>query len=149
MIANNIKIEVDKAVKAGDRFRRDILKTLLGEIQSRQMTAKKFSDEDAINIVRKFKQGVQETVDILSPRLDEAHNMPDLFSEIAIYDEFLPQQIDFNDIKYALENLLEDIKNANSVGQAMGIAMKQMKSEGLTADGNDVKSVVESFRTKT
>lgn len=69
-----------------------------------------------------------------------------LEKENQILESLLPKSLTEEEIAVRLESLKTTIKEAKSVGQATGLAMKVFKDAGDTVDGNVVKTVVEKFR---
>lgn len=66
--------------------------------------------------------------------------------ENAYLTEFLPKTLSVQEIKEALGEMQEAIKSAPKEGQAMGIAMKFVKTKGLVALGDDVSAAVKELR---
>ncbi|MGI9568650.1 MAG: GatB/YqeY domain-containing protein [Desulfobulbia bacterium] len=139
-----IQNRIKECMKEKNTFELNILKTVLGDIQTVEARGKDMSDEAIEKLFRKFKEGTEETVNAIgytldSPELEEYKN------EIAIYDSFIPQTLSVEDILKALEGV-EGIKEANSDGQATGAAMKHLKGSGAKVLGGDVSEAVKAIR---
>ena len=126
----------------------NLLKTVYGEIElARMRNPKKFTDQDAINVFKKFKLGVQECIEQLEKRclcISDAMNR-----EIKIYEEFIPETMSVDAIEIYLEKTMEEaISSAKSVGQATGISMGRLKKDGMPVDGKDVAEAVKRIYDK-
>jgi uncharacterized protein YqeY len=147
-----IQSEIKEGMKSKNTFKVNILKTILGEVQTQEARGKDVSDEDIEKIFRKFKEGAEETLKVLHGNLEEEklemvslEQVQPYLDEIAIYDEFIPQTMSVEDIMEALKGV-EGITEANSDGQATGVAMKHLKSSGAKVLGGDVSEAVRNIR---
>jgi len=79
---------------------------------------------------------------------DDREKLEQLKVENEILEELLPKEWSTQDVQTFIEkeNLAEPIAAANNDGQAMGIAMKALKSAGAAAKGNVVNQVIRSLR---
>ena len=145
-IKERISNRIKECMKSGSSFERDTLKTVLGEIQSKEAISGEMSDENCEKVFKKFKQGVEETIKIV----DNIRNDSEMYwlKEIAIYDEYITPSMSLLEIVEFLKSQEEAIKGANSDGQATGIAMGACKKEGFTVDGKDVAEAVKTMRSE-
>ena len=145
-LLTDIKNAILWCVKSGNKFERDILKTLVGEIQAKEAIQGELSDDKVILVVKKFKKGVNETIEAFHTNGSDAP--PTLAKEIEIYDRYIPTAMSQEDIViYLNENTKETITKAKSNGQAIGVAIKTLKSGGKIADGSDVARAVVQLRS--
>ena len=63
-----------------------------------------------------------------------------------ILSSYLPKSLSVDEITQALAPVTAQIKAAGNDGQATGIAMKQLKSAGLTVNGKDVGLAIKELR---
>lgn len=139
-LKETIRKQISDATKARMEDQKNVLKVVLGEIDTQESrTGKQFSDEDCCRVIRKTLQGVEE---MLQYKPDDAKYK----IEKECLSSLLPKQLNKEDILTALTDKLGDIKAAKSEGQATGIAMKFCKEKGLAVDGNLVKEVVVTVR---
>jgi uncharacterized protein YqeY len=136
-----IQNRIKECMKEKNTFELNILKTVLGEIQTVEARGKSMSDEDIEKLFRKFKEGAEETIQ----HINGADQNDLLLQEIDIYNAFIPQTLTVDEIVAALD--ADAIKEANNDGQAMGIAMKSLKSSGAKVLGGDVKEAVAQIRS--
>jgi len=134
-------------MKEGDSFERDVLKTVLGEIQTLKARTGKMDDDRVINVFKKFKQGVLDTIKIMEAGGIEEHP-EELDFEIDIYDKYIPKTMPIEDIvSYIKGNDADDsVINAKSDGQATGMAMKLLRMYKVPTDGKDVAEAVKMLR---
>ena len=143
MIVDQIRLQIKDAMRAKRDVERDILRTALGEIQSAEARAgKALSDDEAGKILKKLIKSNQETIDV-SP---DPNTKTRLTEENRILDALLPKTLSIPEIVAMLQSVAADIKAAKSDGQATGVAMKKLKSEGATVDGKDVAEAVKQIR---
>lgn len=142
MLADEIKTRMFAAMKAGRIVEKEILRVALGEIQtilSRQGT---LTEDEVGAIVRKLIKSNRETLDVATDPGQRAA----LEEEITILESLLPRALDAAGVSAALAGVTEAIRAAGSDGQATGIAMKTLKSQGTTVDGKLVTEVVKALR---
>lgn len=139
-LKETIRKQILEAAKARMDDQKNVLKVILGEIDTQESrTGKSLSDEECCRVIRKTLQGIDEM-------LGYKPNDPKLETEKACLSALLPKQLDEAAILASLSSKIEDIKAAKSEGQATGIAMKSCKEQGLSVDGNLVKKVVLEIR---
>ncbi len=143
MIVDQIRQQMKDAMRAKRDLERDLLRTALGEIQSAEARAgKSLSEEDAQKIIKKLIKSNQETIDVSKDATTKAN----LTEEIRILEALLPKTMSVPEIVASLASVAADIRAAKSDGQATGVAMKKLKSEGATVDGKDVAEAVKQIR---
>lgn len=143
MLADEIKVRMFAAMKAGRIVEKEILRVALGEIQTAASRRDEpLTDDDARGIVRKLVKSNRETLDLSTSPEQKAT----LGEEIAILEALLPTSLDAAGVAQALESVKDAIRAAASDGQATGIAMKTLKAQGTTVDGKLVGDVVKKLR---
>ena len=76
----------------------------------------------------------------------DAEKTATLTRENAILSELLPKGLSADEITTLLAPVAEAIRGAANDGQATGVAMKHLKSQGVTAGGSDVAQAVRAIR---
>ncbi len=143
MIVDDLKRKAMEAAKAGDTVARDILRLALGEIQTAEARGgAAVTDEQAQAAVKKLVKSNEET---LSLSTDEAAKTT-LERELVVLRALLPKGLSVDELVLALASQTEAIRGARADGQATGVAMKHLKTEGLVADGKDVTEAVKRMR---
>lgn len=138
-LKERIKADILTATKAKDNATKNILKVVLGEVDTQEGRGKTLTDEQIYGVIRKVLQGVEEML-IYKPG-DAV-----LMQEKAILSKLLPVQLDREDILDKLIDKVDEIKNAKSDGQATGIAMKYFKENKLVVDGTLMAEIVKQLR---
>jgi len=149
-----VKDRIKECMKSGESEERDILKTVLGEIQGKKALNGKMSEEECIKVFKKFKQGVEDTIGFLKERcasddmdIREIREIMEMENEISIYDRYIPATMSVVAIVKFLTGISDKIKDAKSDGQATGIAMGFIKNDkAASVDGKDVAIAVKQMR---
>ncbi len=144
MLIDDIKKRFMQAMKDKKTVEKEVLRVLIGEIQTAESRATSpFTDEEALNIVRKLVKSNQETLAATSNEADKGT----LTQELEILNSLLPASLSVEQIVAALAPVSDNIKAAGNDGQATGIAMKQLKASGATVNGKDVSAAVKQIRS--
>lgn len=142
-LVEDIKRHITSAMKAGDATARDVLRLALGEIQTAEARKNvEATDDDAAKAVRKLIKSNEETLALAG----EGERATTLRREIEVLSALLPKQLSVDDIVAALASEVDAIKAAKADGQATGIAMKFLKTQGAAVSGNDVGAAVKKIR---
>ena len=108
-----------------EAFRRAVFAWLLGR-----------TEEAVTAMLRKLVKSNQDT--LAAGPTEERRAI--LEREVLILEELLPQTLSMEEIQAALEPVREAVLGAAGDGQATGVAMKHLKSEGASVTGKDVCS---------
>jgi uncharacterized protein YqeY len=142
-----LRTQIAEAMKAGDKTRMSILRVFMGELQKANITTE---GPEATKIARKLVESNNEAIDIIlkkwenTPGQSEKHHVFGLQAENKVLQEFLPTYLSKDEIKVALQPMLEQIKGCKSSGQATGVAMKHLKDRPV--EGGTVKQAIEELR---
>lgn len=138
-----LKNRMMAALKAGDVVEKEILRVAIGEAETAASRVETFDDEATQGILRKLVKSNEETLGLEA----DAEKKQVLEREIAILKALLPQSLGVDAIIDALAPARDAIRAANNDGQATGIAMKLLKSQGANAGGKDVGEAVKKLRS--
>ncbi len=143
MLIDDVKQQVIQAMRDRDTERRDLLKVVLGEMQTAAARlSEDLPDADAQRIIRKMVKSNQEMAE-LSDRPGVAEKMK---AEIQVLETLLPKTLSIDEIVAALAPVLDAVKSAGNDGQATGVAMKHLKSTGAAVDGKEVGQAIKQVR---
>jgi uncharacterized protein len=142
MLADEIKQRVMQAMKAKNTIEKEILRVALGEIQTIEARTGPMSDDDMLGVVRKLVKSNRETLAVS----ESAEQKAQLEEEIRVLESLLPKTLGVAQIVERLDTVKEAIKAAGNDGQATGVAMKHLKSEGASVSGKDVAEAVKQMR---
>jgi uncharacterized protein YqeY len=144
MLIDEIKTRMTRAMRERDEVVRNILGLAVGEIQTAEARANRpVRDDEATAIVRKLLKSNEETVALAGA---EDARTPALRREIEVLKELLPKSMSAAQIAEVLAPVADAIRAAKTDGQAMGVAMKHLKSAGATADAPDVQQALKQLR---
>ena len=143
MFADELQSRIKQAMRDKDTLTRDVLRVALGDIQTAELRGgDAMTDEKAQGFVRKLVKSNQETIDLAKdPAVTDQ-----LTREIEVLESLLPQTMSPDQIEAALAPVHNAIAAADNDGQAMGVAMKSLKSTGAVVEGRDVNAVVHRMR---
>lgn len=141
-LKKTLRSQIVTATKLKRTASKNVLKVVLGEIETQESrNGKELSMDESYKVVRKTLQGVEEM-------LQYKPNDPQFEEEKFCLNELLPKQLDSVGIAFALAGDMNPLMLAKSDGQAIGIAMKSLKQQNASVDGNLVKEVVTKMRNK-
>ena len=133
LIFKKITEALNESIKSKDTVRLLTLRSIISqkkdkEIELRSGSKKEIQDEDIVNILNKMMKQRKESISMY-----EQGGRQDLIdkekSEIAIIEEFLPQQMSEDEIKAACVAAIKDSEAASLKG--MGKVMKILKEKYL------------------
>ena len=141
---DDLKARVTAAVRGGDTLTRDTLRTVLGEAQAEAVRRKcEATDEVVLAVVKKTVAGLKETIPLAK---QVGRDTTQQEAELGLLESLLPKAWDQEAIAAALEPHRDELRAAKNDGQAMGVAMKVLKSKGAVTNPDDVKTVVAAAR---
>lgn len=134
MLKNKLKSDLIQAMRDKDETKKDILRVVIGDIESTESREnKEMSDEKIEKLIRKM---VSSNEEVLRHKQDDS-----LVKQNEILDTYLPKMLSQGEIYSKLCDIVDDIKLADG-GKAIGLAMKHLKQQNLNVDGKDVTTVV-------
>jgi len=148
-LKEKVRQRFEDATRSGQREEKNLLSVILGDISTAEArSGKQIPDADVEKLLRKLVESNTETVN----QMKSHHRADDpqvavLEREIAFLKTLLPQTLDAEAIVKVLEPVWAEIVNAKNDGQATGLAMKHLKSQSLSVQGQDVAAAVKQIRT--
>ena len=156
-IANTARARMVEAMKAKDKYTKDVYAYLLDQIQKEQksrVTAENpnpvltESDEVAVcqRIVKAIKSGADKSVAEAKEKGINLDNMKDYLEDcerkVALYSEFLPKQMTSDEIQSVINEIIAPMAGALNKGLIMKALMPKLKNMG-SADGKLVSELVD------
>lgn len=141
-----IKADQLTARKAKETIKATLLTTLIGELTAigKNDGNREVTDADVVKLVKKFLDGVNDTIKLLPAVTDldgGAVRLFNLKAECAILESYMPQQMD----EYVLTIAVRSIINEIGVGANMGQVMSALKAKHAgTYDGGMASKVVKA-----
>jgi len=143
-LRDTINQDVKNAMKAKDTKKRDALRLLTSAFKQIEVDERKvLSDDDVIKIIQKqvksrndaatqYKEAGRE--DLMQIELDE----------IAIYEPYLPAQLNDEELSNALKEIIQKVgaSTMKDMGKVMGMASKALAGK---ADGKRINECVKTL----
>lgn len=142
----DLKSRIVKAMKNGSEVEKNLLRVVVGDVEMASVRQNKpITDEMTYGVVKKVLASLRETLSLAK----EKNVQPPVAieQEIVLLQELLPQTWSRQQIKDFLVEHFDKIRLAGNAGQAMGVAMKVIKSAKGAVEADDVKAIVEELRT--
>ncbi|MEM6391344.1 MAG: GatB/YqeY domain-containing protein [Planctomycetota bacterium] len=139
-----LKERVKAAMKSGNTLERDVLRVVLGDLQTAaSRSAQPLKEAEELAVVKRMVKSMDETLgtDGVADELKEK-----VSAERAVLVELLPKTLSVEQITAALEPVADAVRSAGNDGAAMGAAMKHLKGQGAVVDGKDVSAAVRALR---
>lgn len=138
----NIKTRLKIALKEKNEIEKNILRLVLGEVQTIESKEGMINEQRVIKIISKIIESNNETLSYsaISKRKDI------LVEENKILTSLLPKAMTSDEVEEFLVPYAAEIKAANSEGQGTGLAMKKL--QGKIVNGKAVNEVVRKIREK-
>lgn len=145
MLVTKIREEMNKALKDGNKSRKDTLSMLVAalDLAAKEKRSELTENEEFAVLQKEVKQ-TRETLD-MTPS-DRIELIEKCKARIAVVEEFLPTQMGEVEIKEVIQSVMTDL-GLNSIsktdkGKIMKVLMPKVKGK---ADGKLVNSVLESM----
>lgn len=140
-----VRQEMMKAMKAKNPERKDALSALLSALKSEFINKRADLTEDEENaVVYKEIKEAQETIDT-APK-DRTEIIAECRAKIAVWSEFAPPRMGEEEIKTAIQSVLEELRipapTAKDKGRIMKLLMPRVKGK---ADGGLVGKLLDGF----
>jgi len=130
-LQKQIKSELTVAIKAKDEEKKDTLRVILGEFG--RLDKKELSDDEVVKILKKLIKSEKEML--------EKKGAEDDSTFIKVIENYLPKMATQEEIAEWIEQHVDFSEFKNKM-QAMGLIMKHF---GATADGNEVKKLLQNM----
>ncbi|MBP6976564.1 GatB/YqeY domain-containing protein, partial [Candidatus Dojkabacteria bacterium] len=134
-------------VKRGNTPGADILKLVLADIKNEEIALEKdLSDEEIITVLRrrekKSKDSISEFSKIGRDELVERET-----EQLQTLQRYLPQLMSDEEIELVVKKVINEksVTGMQGMGLVMGMVMRELSGN---ADGNTVKSIVQSLLSK-
>jgi len=142
MLIDELRRKMGEAFKAGRTIEKNILRLVVGEVQTLEARGTVLTDDAVTAVVRKILKSNEETIALGTNEEDKVV----LREENAVLQSLLPQTLDVASIVARLSGVADAIRAAGNDGQATGIAMKALKEAGAQISGKDVTLAVKQIR---
>ena len=140
-IKQKLTDDLKQAMRSGDKVRRSVIRLLMAAISNAEIARRSaLDDADILGIIAKEVRQRQESIDAF-----KQGNRQDLVDkeevELAILQEYLPQQMTHEEIVEAARRVIEEVgaQGPGDKGKVMPKLIPQLKGR---ADGREINAVV-------
>ncbi len=145
-ITQQITDEIKNAMLSKDKDRLDALraiKTALTLEMTNKGAGTQLSDDEEIKILQKLVKQRKESAEIYRSQGREDLAETEI-KQAQIIEEFLPAQLDYNQIKSELQKIIEEIgaTSAKDFGKVMGLATKKLAGR---AEGKKISEILKTL----
>ena len=133
--------DLKQAMRSGDKVRRSVIRLLMAAISNAEIARRAaLDDADILGIIAKEARQRQESIEAF-----KQGNRQDLVDkeelELAILQEYLPQQMTHEEIVEAARRVIEEVgaRGPGEKGKVMPKLIPQLKGR---ADGREINAVV-------
>jgi uncharacterized protein len=141
-IIDTLRKKALEAAKAKDSVASTILRLAQGEVQMLEVRLGRDSTEDeGFGAIRKLLKSNEETL-----QSSEGEKAATIRREIEILSALLPKALSVDELAAVLAEVADAVRAATAEGPAVGVAMKHLKTKGITAQGADVSAAVKKLR---
>lgn len=148
MLINELKDRIKQAMRDGNQLEKDLLRVVVGDLETEIARHGTLSDQEAEKVLRKMVKSNRETYQVLQGHEEKAVERSKLDQELAILEDFLPKSLSADEVETSLSDVLDSIRDAPQDGVATGLAMKHLKGVGAVVDGKVVSEVVKKLRAR-
>ena len=144
-LMDDVRTGMMAAMKNKDKVRKDALSALLSALKSKMIDNKGvLSEDDAIAVVAREIKQLKETLETAPEAYVEIKE--ECAAKIAVLSEFMPKQMDVDEIKEVIKGVLDALGIENPEAKLKGIIMKNlMPLVKGKADGKLVNEVLATF----
>ena len=144
-LMDDVRAGMMAAMKNKDKVRKDALSALLSALKSKMIDNKGvLSEDDAIAVVAREIKQLKETLETAPEAYVEIKE--ECAAKIAVLSEFMPKQMDVEEIKEVIKGVLDALGIENPEAKLKGIIMKNlMPLVKGKADGKLVNEVLATF----
>ena len=137
--------EMKNAMKTGDKIRLETVRSIRASILEFKTSGagREMNEEDEMKILKNQAKKRRDAIDMYE-KAGRAELLEKEKQELAIIEEFLPQQMTEDEAKVIIAKLIADsgATDMKDLGKVMGAAMKELKGK---ADGGLVQKIVKEL----
>lgn len=141
MLQEKIQEDALEARKAGNKVSSALLVTLSSEIFriGKDAGNRRTTDEEAIRVVKKFKDGVVESLNVISDQERKAI----LTEELKILQSYLPAELTEEQLGASIKELVGELQDRSM--KSIGVVMAGLKKKhGSAFDGSTASRLIKS-----
>jgi uncharacterized protein YqeY len=140
-LKERLRQDLADAMRSGETERRDVLRLLVAAIKQEEVDQRQTLEDAQVQevLVKQAKQRRESIAD--AERAGRADLVEAEERELAIIEEYLPQQMSRDEVEAAARQVIDElgVQDMKGMGQVMSRLMPQLKGQ---ADGRVVSDVV-------
>ena len=133
MLNQQIKDELDKALKQQDKTKLSVMRNLWAEIKNKEIDLKEqLNDEAIVSLIKKQVKASAEAKEMFSKggRMDLA-SANDV--EIKILSQYLPQEMSEDELRAKVDSVIKQHTEITNRGQLIGLCIRELKGQADSA----------------
>ena len=141
LLKQKLADDLKQALRGGDKVRRSVIRLVMAGIKNAEIARQTtLEDADILGIIAREVRQRHESIEAF-----KQGNRPDLVAqeevELAVLEEYLPQQITREEIVQAARKVIEEVgaQGLSDKGKVMPKLIAQLKGK---ADGREINAVV-------
>lgn len=140
MITDELKTKLVEAMKARNEVRVTTLRSLSAALNNAKIDNPEMTEEDEMKVVQSEVKKRRDAIEVYEKAGAQMHAQREK-EELAVLEEFLPQQISDSELEKIVTKVIEQIgaSNIQDMGKVMGAVMSQVSGK---ADGARVSTMV-------
>ena len=147
MLKEKVQKLMVEAMKEGNKERKQALSNIKAALTNKEIECRgkcEFNETSEIEAVTKLAKQVRESIETCPS--DRAKTLAQLKSELAVYEEFLPKQMDEDEIRATIEGVLTELSIKEPTNKDKGRIMKELmpKVKGKPA-GKLVNTIIGTY----
>ena len=147
MLKEKVQKLMVEAMKEGNKERKQALSNIKAALTNKEIECRgkcEFNETSEIEAVTKLAKQVRESIETCPT--DRVETLEQLKAELAVYEEFLPKQMDEAEIKATIEGVLTELSITEPTNKDKGRIMKELmpKVKGK-ADGKLVNTILGTY----
>ena len=147
MLKEKVQKLMVEAMKEGNKERKQALSNIKAALTNKEIECRgkcEFNETSEIEAVTKLAKQVRESIETCPS--DRVETLTQLKAELAVYEEFLPKQMDEAEIRATIEGVLTELSITEPTNKDKGRIMKELmpKVKGK-ADGKLVNTVLGTY----
>jgi len=140
-LIDKLNDDLRRAMKGGDNIRRSVIRLVMAAVKNAEIARQaKLEDADILGIIAKEARQRQESIDAFKQG-DRQDLVEREEKELAVLQEYLPQQMTRDEIIEAARKIIEEVEASGprDKGKVMPRLIAQLKGR---ADGREINAVV-------
>ena len=147
MLKEKVQKLMVAAMKEGNKERKQALSNIKAALTNKEIELRgkgEMNEAAEVEVITKLVKQIKESIDTCPAKRTET--LAALKAELAVYEEFMPKQMDEDEIKCVICDVLDELEIINPTVKDKGRIMKElMPRVKAKADGKLVNNILATF----